>query len=194
MPRRRLIIASDPIWPTDPRFDGKLIASLSFGGTDRTELWWLRLNHDQTSIVAAGRLIVPKAGIHEGSDAEERLPSVATTPDGGLALAFISRPAGETKRQLRLAPLIVDPVRKIPRVEESRIVTLAENRVTWAPAFSADGRWVYSFPRADRLPARAERSSVLEILARRPSSDSSNAPILSRRDRRADTTATAFLR
>src|SRR5262249_6073438 len=89
-------------------------------------------------------------------------------PDGGLALAYLAKRQGHGEYQLRVGPVAIDAATGVPRVEESDTVALADDRALHPPAFSPDGRWVYSITQAGDMPNCTERHSVAAALARRP--------------------------
>lgn len=161
-----------PVWPADSRLGERLIVSVrSDHGVARPEddnnsqLWWLRLGDGGMTIAEAGRLIVSTPGAAARPTVREDFPCVSTTPDGGLALAYLGRTANEEQFHLRLARMTVDAGTGAPRVEDAHVVELAADRCHHPLAFSPDGRWVYSFPN-DGLPrVQAERSSVVDGLS-----------------------------
>lgn len=172
-----IVMLSDPHWPTDPRFKGRLIVSLSYYDRAlglhvlrRPELWTLQLNDEGTEIVAADRLMKgePPASF-EGHSIAERMSTVSTSPNGDLSLAYLCQNAGQAGWDLRLAPLKVDHETGLPIFAPSEIRTLSENCLPILPAFSGDGRWVYSFPSPLRSLDKADRYSVVSAFERSPS-------------------------
>lgn len=168
-------LISDPSWPTDPRLKGKVIVSLTLiepntreEDRQRSQLWWLQLNDEGTEIVAAGRLIQPIARTTPDPVIEERLPRVATAPDGSLALAYLTRSAGKLDVSLRMARLTLDVATGAPGVDEAETVEVADGCTTAFPAFSLDGKRVYSLPRLSRAPASAQIHEVAAVLERIP--------------------------
>jgi hypothetical protein len=172
---------ADPTWPADPRLGGRIVVSLTYlerVGEKATfvpaQIWWLKLRDDGRAIEAAGRLTV-----HRGRPAvavQERFPSVAATPDRGLALAYLSRPVGQAGWDLKLAPVVLDGGDGHPRARSRASVCLARDAAVSPPVFSPDGSCVLAlrspakactqaerFPVADALPARDVRQ-----LASRP--------------------------
>jgi hypothetical protein len=166
---------SEPTWPTDPRLGGRLIATLTFQELDlaareqpRSQLWWLRLKSDGSAIVEGGRLIRP-CPAPRGSEPvrEERLARVSVTVDGRLTLAYLVRRGARSESDLQLAPLVIDAATGNPRVDEADTVTLARNRSFAPPAFSPDGRWVYSLTRWPPGTASPERSALAGVFDKR---------------------------
>jgi hypothetical protein len=136
---------SEPFWPTEPRFERIVVASLQikrFVGSrpvlsDR-QPWWFRLSEDGGSIEEAGPLFEPGA-VPPGMVV--RTPVVAPTPGGGLALATYSG-AESLDWDLRLTPLSFDDSGR-PRPAAALGPTLAGRcRAVCPPAFSSDGGWV----------------------------------------------------
>lgn len=166
------VAMNDPVWPSDSRLRGRLIVSLTTERTTATrrgprhnsQLWWLELNADRTQVVAAGRLTRPGPSAADADTVEESQPNVTTTPDGGLALAYLSRRPGERGWNLRAAPIEVDPATGIPAVREEETATLAESRAHTAPIFSPDGRWVYTLARREPKPEGFERLALPEAI------------------------------
>jgi hypothetical protein len=163
---------SDPTWPTDSRLGGRVVASLTYiegvGAAARfvpSQLWWLELTGDGGAIKAAGRLMIDR---HRGpSSACERFPSLAATPDGGLALAYLASPEGQVGWDMRLAPVSIDPNTGEPRSRSRASVLVARDVAVASPTFSSDGRWLHGLPSTARAPLPAERFGVGEVLAAR---------------------------
>lgn len=153
-------------WPSDPRLGGRAFVSLNIGERDES-LWWLELDPDGTAIERSGRLILTAPGGGSEPVSRELFAGISAAPDGGLVAAYFATRRGHAEYQLRIGPVVIDAETGAPRVEESDTVVVAEDRAAHPPAFSPDGRWVYSIPRAGRMPGRAERHSVVDVLARR---------------------------
>jgi hypothetical protein len=178
-----LVHISDPAWPADPGWDRRILVSLSYQvagagrpGFQEPQVWWLQLGEDGLSIEGAGRLTVADAAEDRAATAHERLPNLATTPDRGLALAYLT----STDRRywnLRIVPVEIEEGTGIPRVRTSIVPRVAESCLPTAPTFSPDGRWVYGVLRARGSGPRLSRFSVVETLA------ALQAPRLSRLDR-----------
>src|SRR5262249_31709612 len=150
----KLLLLTDPLWPCDPRWSDRLIVSLTFlpdlnGPVDSDErtrhaqLWWIQLDPARSAVIATGRLIPGEPAL---SPAEEELPSVSRTGDGKLTLAYLAYQKFDATHHLRLAPMERDDSGRF-RVDAQAVVELPGNRVRARPAFSSDGRWVYSIPR-----------------------------------------------
>lgn len=173
-PHPGVIVIREPTCSIDPRMAHTAIVSLAMADGDQGQwsrigarLWWLRLSDADLAIEDAGRLIEPRGGVDSGSDLEEHLPCVSATPDGGLALAFLAHRDGDHGLELRLARLAIDAVTGNPRVDPATVRVVAQHRTRSRPAFSPQGRWVYSFPNEHPLPACADRFSVLDGLPQR---------------------------
>jgi hypothetical protein len=143
----------DLTWPLTEGLGGRLIASLCYLETGKErpaltgpELWWLQLSPDQTVIEAAGRLSDPDARDVSGrddGDVEERLPNVAATAHGDLALVYLSRPAGQQEWDLNTASIAIDPASGVPAIRPGTSRRVGGGFVCSTPTFSVDGRWIY---------------------------------------------------
>lgn len=171
-----LVYFKDMTWPTDPRLGGKLLVSLSYQELrhgKRTfsgpQLWWIALSGDGMGIDRCGRLTIPDLDDPAlGDEAEERLPSVANAPGGGLALAYLNRERDRSPWELRVAPVEFDPATGTPRARHVLSRGLTGHRAATAPAFSLDGRWVYGFLERDDTAIDgiiAQRFSVVDALS-----------------------------
>ncbi len=140
------LVLLNPTWPTDPRMRGRLIVSLSrIEGTGKrsrftlARLWWLQLDPGGTTVVAAGRLTVPRA---DEDALEERRPQVTTAADGELLLSYLACPPGRSGGQPRLAPIAFDPATKAPMAFLTASDAPAEGGPRSVPRASTDGRQV----------------------------------------------------
>ncbi len=167
---------SDPVWPSDPRFGGRLIVSLTYLDSDpkaghrvyrRAQLWWIKLNEAATEVVEAGRILAPGTSkLDPGVNSELRLPSIGTAPDGSLVLAYIHQPDRYAAYQLRLAPLHFQEETGAPTIDAAQSCLLSESCLTVTPTFSSDGRWVFGLEKPRTPEAPATRYSVTEALQR----------------------------
>lgn len=158
----------DPSWPTDPRLHGWILVSLSYldhcGGEQAyvpTEPWWLRLDADGSAIIAAGR--VQSADPVSVAPTEMRMPHIAATPDGALALAYLARPR-DSRWQLRLARVETPVTTTVLRTLRSASVPTPNDLTPNALAFSPDGRWVYIIHGDAPTGGRATRFPVNDVL------------------------------
>jgi hypothetical protein len=104
-------------------------------------LWWLRLDRDQMTIVAAGPLLPPDPAIPGSESWGDHFPTLLSGPGGVLALAYLTYRPAVHLGQLRIAPLWIDPATGEPSAAVGGPV-LASHCVRTAPAPSADGRRV----------------------------------------------------
>jgi hypothetical protein len=167
-------ILNDPVRPVVPTLGGRLFVALNPGlprGEEvwfgKSEIWWLKLNAEGTSIVDAGRLTVPERPRRDESSTEERLPNLVATPDGRIALAYLKRKRGVVPWALFVAPVTIDPKTGVPVAYASESRQVAGDCAVTLPAFSADGRWLYHLPRLMAPGQEPGRFSVVEALARR---------------------------
>ena len=138
---------NDPTWPSDPRWGGRLLVSLSaleepdarHFGSD--QIWWLGLDRAGTGIESAGRLLgsgpTDPAGV-----ADSYLAPTTGVLDGRPLIAFLKFRPGQCGRTLCVAPVAFDPTTSIPFVEPESIRELTDRAGLTTPAFSADGRWI----------------------------------------------------
>jgi hypothetical protein len=169
------VYLADPVWPADRGWNRRILVSLSYqtrksgrSVQKESQIWWLQLDNAGQAIEAAGRLTTedpePKAD-DRTSPLIERLPSLATTPDGGLALAYLSRRKDRRHWSLRVAPVEIDAGTGSPRLPALSVPSIAESCLPAAPPFSTDGRWVYGLVDTGRSEPRLLRFSVVETLA-----------------------------
>jgi hypothetical protein len=164
----------EPTWPADPRLGGRIVASAAIPGRwgtpgpfMRQHLWWIHLDPAGTAIDAAGTLTLPGSATIPRDPEDERLPSLATAPDGSLVLSYVARPLGQTEWQFRLARVAIDPASGDPSVVPETVRTIARGDSASQPLFSPDGRWVY-LVLAGAEPAHVVRYDVAEGLGGRP--------------------------
>lgn len=168
-PGRGDVRVGDPVWPNIPGLDGRLIVSLCYvdevEGQEMfvpEEIWWLKLSRDGKSIEAAGRLSSPRP--EWAPLVQERLPSLALTPDKEVVMAYLTRTTGQATWDLKLAPVAFHSETGEPRARTRIAVMLAENVAVTFPAFSPDGLWVHSIRLPVRSVARADRFSVADAI------------------------------
>jgi hypothetical protein len=147
------VFLADPEWPGESKLGPRLLVSLQVlelvGGLPRHtawQLWWLQLDRDRMTIVAAGPLLRPDPTISASKPWEDgplgdRFPTLLSGPGGGLAVAYLAYRPDVHLGQLRIAPLRIDPVTGEPSAGEGGPV-LAGDCVGTALAPSADGRWL----------------------------------------------------
>jgi hypothetical protein len=168
-----LAILNDPIRPVVPALGGRLFVALDPGfhkgeelSIGKSEIWWITLNADRTAIEDAGRLIAPERPDRDGAANEERKPNLVSTPDGRIALAYLTREPGAAAWSLCVVPVTIDPKTGAPVASASESRPIARDSAVTVPAFSADGRWLYHVPR-ELTPGKAPtRFSVAQALAR----------------------------
>jgi hypothetical protein len=165
------VCLEDPFWPTDPRLGRRVLVSLSYQvrATGRPlhsdpRIWWLELDAEGTSIEAAGPLTEPDCGTFHHGRVTERLPNLAEAPDGGLALAYLTRAPCAPHWTLRIAPVEIDRTTRLPRARTAEGRPLDDRCLTSPPTFSVDGHWVYAVRRSDRTQTEVERFSVPSAL------------------------------
>ena len=153
----------DPYWPSGRDLGGRLIVSLcprenGAGLYGDPQLWWLKVDPDQATIVASGRLIVTSGDGSTLEQEEERLSCVQRAKDGTPLLAYLARASDRSSYDLWVAPITFDESNRAPRVLQSARHRVAEGCTALALGFSADGRRIYVSLRNER------QSGMLGIL------------------------------
>jgi hypothetical protein len=147
------LLLRDPVWPSDPRFKGRLIVALQVARNQPAEgpyipsrLWWVELGGDGCSIVNAGPLAGTDAGADEPGVNEERLAAVADVPGVGPMIAYLCSARSSPNWELRLAPLMAEDDGRggLSAIRAGNGRTLALGHLPSLPTFSADGRWVFA--------------------------------------------------
>ena len=144
------VCLSDPFWPSGSPLGGRILIALRMPHTtgDRrglppARLWWLQLDSDRSAIVAAGPLNpASDCTLEPEADLDERFPSLAVAADGTLFVAYLVFLPGSSAGELRVARLHTDPSSGNPSLEPGGAVTLADQCLRIAPAFSSDARRV----------------------------------------------------
>jgi hypothetical protein len=171
-----LLYIKDLVWPAEAKLGRRLIASLSYredvnGKAEMScpRLWWLELSEDATAIVGAGPLMGPDGDDDKGAAGgpEQRLPNIAATAEGDLALAYLSRQSSQTLWELCVASIMINPATGAPTVRHGSIQNVSGSFLPSAPAFSADGRWVYGIRNHDLGTSRlvVQRFPATDALA-----------------------------
>lgn len=165
-------MVEDTIWPSEPRLAGLLISVVipdgHTEGFSQRRISWLRLGPDASSIEATGDLASPRSGGRAIGWPDERMPCVSAMPDGDLALAYLVKLKGTKTWRLQLARLEFDPETATPRFDRANEVTLAEECAMSPPAFSPDGRWVFSLAYDPHHRLVVRRHSVVDALPSTP--------------------------
>ncbi len=144
------VFIGDLAWPDAPQLGGRLVAALWITDHDmagkvqfsRTQLWWLKLNHSATEIIAAGPLVNHDVSGPLAKQFDERSPTVSALPDGSLALAYTRHAAGKPGWSAHLAPLTITADHDLVPTLESRTRVAAAHCRSAPVAFSTDGRWL----------------------------------------------------
>jgi hypothetical protein len=164
---KEVLTIRDPCWPDEPSLGGCLLVALTPRGREGepgfppgAQLWWLRLDPEARTIVAARRAILADGDDAPASGARERLPAVGRASDGTLLLAYLARPAGRWSWELWTAPIVPDAAGGLPRVVSSARRRLAEGCAPITPAFSLDGRSVFAALRDARSRIRMGRFPI----------------------------------
>ena len=162
----------DPCWPRDPALGARILVALVARDTEDArqsppsqQLWWLELDPDVSSVVAAGRLIVPGGQGSAVARREELLPAVGRADDGAPLLAYLARSPEDATWELWVAPIVPAAAGGAPRVLASSGQRLAEGCAAVAPTFSPDGRWIFAASHDARSGLRMRRFEVTAACA-----------------------------
>jgi hypothetical protein len=133
----------DVCWPAREVLGGRLVASIRIqtrndaGGLDNLnpQLWWIELDSDARSIVAAGRLTDP------AGEGPERHPAILRRWDGTSVAIYLSYEKNAALARLLAAPLDRMEAGGLPALELDRTRTrvLAEGCLASTPVPSSDG-------------------------------------------------------
>jgi hypothetical protein len=159
------VVMSEPHWLDDSQAPGVLLVSLRvqeevagsrFPQYSRSQIWWLRLNQNGSTIQAAGRVLADDI---VNDERDERCPSVGRNAAGELTLAYHRRERDGTWT-LHLAGLNLDRASGVPIQLDNAGKLLVTQCQPVAAAFSRDGRWISFVHNADVRLARVKRISV----------------------------------
>jgi hypothetical protein len=159
---------ADPEWPSEPRLGRRLLVALQvlervegLLSYSSSQLWWLQLDRDRMTIVAAGPLLRPDPTIPASGSWGDHFPALLSGPGGEMALAYLTFRPGVHLGQLRIAPLRIDPATGEPSAAGGGPV-LASNCVGTALAPSADGRQLCCVVQADGSRPKVLRVDLAE--------------------------------
>jgi hypothetical protein len=145
-PGMGLAFLADPEWPSESRLGRRLLVSLQVLEPDGEllrrsswRLWWLQLDRDRMTVVAAGPLLRPDPAVPGSDYWGDHFPTLLSGPGGELALAYLAYRPESHLGQLRIAPLRIDPSTGEP-LEAVGGPVLAGDCLRATPAPSADGR------------------------------------------------------
>jgi hypothetical protein len=167
------IFVQDACWPADPRLAGRVLVSVRLRRKvgDRLDLaparlWYLRLDHDRTMVVEAAPVEPARLNATASrQDWQERYPSLASTVDGQLVLAFQIYRRGRSTGELRIAPIRIDRQSGAVSASTSSAESLLEGCVRMAPTFSRNGERVSCLVRTQGGPARVGTVDIAPLLA-----------------------------
>jgi len=154
------VLLQEPVWSSDPRLRKWVIVGLGQqtrlrprANFQSSKLWWLELNEQAESVLAAGRLTVPENNEADDDDLEERFPNLAVGPGGKVRLVYLARRRGQKSSELRSAEL--DAGTGPPRLTSGQVGTrkLGEGLGLAPPLVSADGRKVFALDDSGRTCA-----------------------------------------
>jgi hypothetical protein len=166
------ILVQDACWPVDHRLAGRVLISVRFRRKtgDRLELdpariWCLRLDNERTTVIEAAPLEpASRAAPASDNDVQERYPSLGSTADGQLLLAFQTYRRGRATGELRVTPLRIDPQSGAISARTSSATCLLDGCVRMAPSFSRNGRRVSCLTRKNGGSARVRTVDIAPIL------------------------------
>lgn len=172
----RPVAINDPIWPPDPKFKGRLIASLTYlqrtpngSSTMENRLGWLELDREGLQVVRSGRLVDrAPAFARDCPYFDETMPVLAPTSFSSgagtnLTLAYLTHLEGRSGWILCTTPLELDDATGVPVVKADRVRTVATERSHAAPIFSEDGRTLYAIVNSDPKPESIDSFAVPDL-------------------------------
>ncbi len=164
---------SDLSWPAERRLRGRLVVALrrhesrvKNARVNPAEIWWLMLDDEGKSIIAASRLtkrpIDAGASISVDSEGcsesvEEACPVIGTSAAGEPVLAYLTKRPKEYGWRLQIVALEVDRKSLAPQVIEGTERVLADGCFHTPPVFSTDGRWIACVRGRDAMIPRIDR-------------------------------------
>jgi hypothetical protein len=160
VPGSGCVMLADPVWPSESALRRWLIVSLTRQGQRGTrrfflpsELWWLELDEQAASIVAAGRLTAPEGGDADESHALEQYPNVAIGPEGTIQMVYLSSRKGEKTGRLCSADLHFDARTGRPCLASGPLQTrtLGEGLGLAPLLITADGKTVIGMDDSGRV-------------------------------------------
>lgn len=162
----RSVRISDPVWPTERNFGGRIIVSLRFQVQDRSgemdfsapRPWWLKLDAKGEAIEAAGPL-APDDTTALDADLKVRFPRPIRLADGSLRLASLSRHKRSTEWNLSVANLIMGED-GAPQLVSGTEIVVARRCAHASLANSLKGDWIYYVP-LDAQPGWVLRTPTL---------------------------------
>ena len=166
-PTKGPLLLSDPILPTQREFDGRLFVTLhrtqTIGNHFRylsAEIWSLRLDKEFTAILEAHRVTEP---VSAAPTEDERLPNLTVSTDGRPTLAYLKKSRSSPSWRLIVCPLHTDSS-KIFRASRTEEVEIVSDHAATLPAFSPDGRWIFTVARCSEPADSLSRASLKDIL------------------------------
>lgn len=151
------VTLADPVCSGLPELGGRIFVTLSFEtvvhGVHRLtpgDIWWLSLDSEGRSIVAAGPLLEHVEGARALAAPQRRLPNLSQTVDGEFVMANLERPGDGKPWRLALTPVDFEPSTGAPVARSSERQTFDDECAVTSPAFSPDGRYVYQVSRSRR--------------------------------------------
>jgi hypothetical protein len=145
------VLFRDLCWPTDPAWNGSLIATISRAQyprrcDDDLQLWTIRLSPDRAQIVAAECLLDLTTTELVDHHARLLFPAAAVSPEGTRLLAFLVHDRRRSDLSLWVMAARASSASRgtsvPPAAAPARRVAVRCHHVE--PAFSPDARWLYA--------------------------------------------------
>jgi len=162
------VFLKDPVWPTDPRLGGRLIVTLSYQTAEpevrntQSQLWWISLNSEGTTIVDAGELVVPEKDSRPNDVTEVRFPNLAVTPEGDLVLTYLWQTLFKDHWELRYSTVSATES-TAPTIVPGSSRSITKNHSPTLAPFSADGRWIFSLVKNEQGSPEVVRVSTAPL-------------------------------
>jgi hypothetical protein len=147
-----VVYLEDPAWSSEPAVRHLVFVAMSILEMKNgrrvilpSRLWWLSMNEDGDTIVAAGPLTESEPDLRSNGLRFERMPNVAVGAGGKISLAYLARGSRENAWQIRSATLEMDPATNRPRIKNGSAATsaVADGLAPASLVVSASGENVY---------------------------------------------------
>ena len=136
---------NDLIWPRDPRFGGRMLATIALVDSSsrttllRPSMYWLELDELGTTVVAATPVATSDDLLEQSMI---RCPTVVQADDGKLSLVILARSKQSSAWQAWLASLEFESPQSLAMWDSAKATLLIHGCVPSTPAISRDHQWL----------------------------------------------------